>query len=607
MQFGIRPCSRHLDDSEVWKLSRMWLSNCMSQHVRCRPKKAAPNVVFSRGMMDLELCVSPRNLARSFPTRLIDLGNVQAPTLRPRLVLRDVDFDHTWTVTSYKTLSHCWGKCNRLELRKDNFEAIRNGIIVQDLPETFSEAMVTAKSLGCRFIWIDSLCIIQDSPEDWSQQSLLMSEVYSNSACNIYALDAKDDAVGFLLDRDPTFVEPFVVQAELKNTVPFLVTHMSTRGRNLYPAGVLSTRGWVLQEQLLSPRCLLFDDRGVSWQCRELEASETYPSGSAVSPHFNSYPYLSTVQCVLSNTVDDRLLFPRSPPSTAQLFSWDAPQAQIWMQLVNEYTGRSLSVSSDKLTAIAGLAQALSPRLGRYYAGMWARLLPWSLLWYAETAGPGPASALRAPEWRAPSWSWASVDAQISHIFGRLVYEYQKVLVYVRHVSTIPVKGGSEFGCVSAGRLVLSGFLGTATWDHGLFVDPNEPGDWTFSTEVTQHDFRLIIDDEICGSVNFDESCRGDQPPPKAICFLPVCNGILHYSSELTLSDDFLENESLANPGLPMESFRQDTATPSKDPSHVIAGLILAPGGEGGAYKRLGLFEMVGDEGQLRSRLTRVC
>src|SRR4051812_26696046 len=126
MQFGIHPFSSHLDDSEVWKLSRTWISNCMSRHVRCRPKRAVPNVVFAARQMSLELCIGPRNLAVSFPTRLIDLGNVEDTSIRPRLVIRDLDRDHSWTVAAYMTLSHCWGRCDRLKLLSDNIELLRN-------------------------------------------------------------------------------------------------------------------------------------------------------------------------------------------------------------------------------------------------------------------------------------------------------------------------------------------------------------------------------------------------------------------------------------------------------------------------------------------------
>jgi hypothetical protein len=475
MQFGIRQFSHHLDDPEVWKLSRIWINNCMSNHVRCRPKANVPNSVFAQNSMNPEVGVIPRNIARSFPTRLIDLGNVEDATIRPRLVIRDIDFNDDWKVAAYMTLSHCWGKCHMVELCSHNIELFRNSIKFQDLPKTFSDAMITAKSLGVRFLWIDSLCIIQDSSEDWSRESLLMADIYSNSACNICAVDAEDDSVGFLCDRDPNSVEPFVFRGRLKGkTVPFLVDN--TEDISSHPRNVLSSRAWVFQEQLLSPRCLMFSRKEVSWQCRELEASETHPLGTNVSPHLNNYPEDSKMQCVLSGIVDDRLLFGSLPLQPANYLSWKDPRVEIWAEILTRYTSRNITVPSDKLIAIAAIAQSLSPYFGCYYAGLWSNPLPVSLLWHVERDEHNPPSSLHPPQWRTPSWSWASLNGQISHIFDRVFYEYDTMLVRIQEVTTNP--SGGEFGHITDAQLVLSGHLGTATWGRGLFIDANAPEDW---------------------------------------------------------------------------------------------------------------------------------
>ena len=66
----------------------------------------------------------------------------------------------------YMTLSHCWGKVEILKLSTDNLEGMKHEIILSDLPETFRNAVNITRDLGCRFLWIDSLCILQDSAED---------------------------------------------------------------------------------------------------------------------------------------------------------------------------------------------------------------------------------------------------------------------------------------------------------------------------------------------------------------------------------------------------------------------------------------------------------
>src|SRR4051812_13673725 len=82
----------------------------------------------------------------------------------------------------YVTLSHCWGTIEILRLLKENFQSLKKEIIVADLTKTFQDAIWIAQSLGFQYIWIDSLCIIQDDEEDWRRESILMSSVYSNSS-----------------------------------------------------------------------------------------------------------------------------------------------------------------------------------------------------------------------------------------------------------------------------------------------------------------------------------------------------------------------------------------------------------------------------------------
>lgn len=105
----------------------------------------------------------------------------------------------------YVTLSHCWGSYMPLRLLKNNISSLKQGI---RFSQTFQDAMVVAQRLGVRYIWIDSLCIIQDSEEIWLEQSALMGQIYSNSFCNIAAAHASDSRQGCFIDRNPDLVAP---------------------------------------------------------------------------------------------------------------------------------------------------------------------------------------------------------------------------------------------------------------------------------------------------------------------------------------------------------------------------------------------------------------
>ena len=130
------------------------------------------------------------------PTRLLDRSavknkqnsiNIVEGTIRPQQL-------------RYMTLSHCWGSGTFLKLTQANATKLKNSIIVSDLPKTFQDAvMVAAIWFQCEYLWIDSLCIIQDSTEDWRKESAAMRHVYKNAWLNIAATAAKNASQGLSL------------------------------------------------------------------------------------------------------------------------------------------------------------------------------------------------------------------------------------------------------------------------------------------------------------------------------------------------------------------------------------------------------------------------
>ncbi|KAF1830317.1 heterokaryon incompatibility, partial [Decorospora gaudefroyi] len=80
----------------------------------------------------------------------------------------------------YATLSHCWGNAKALRLTAASFRDLSTGVAISELAKIFQDAIFTARSLGIGLLWIDSLCILQDSEEDWQGESAVMSEIYRN-------------------------------------------------------------------------------------------------------------------------------------------------------------------------------------------------------------------------------------------------------------------------------------------------------------------------------------------------------------------------------------------------------------------------------------------
>ena len=168
------------DDSLACALQ--WFNNCVNTHSCC--SKSAWTKDF-------------------LPTRLIDLTPPKQST-QPRLC----DSSELLSSVKYATLSHCWGNLPIVRLTNTSLASMMEGLPMSELSETFKDAMFITSRLGVRYLWIDSLCIIQDSVRDWQQESALMGSVYSNAICNIAATGAPNGLAGCFTERNRHLVQP---------------------------------------------------------------------------------------------------------------------------------------------------------------------------------------------------------------------------------------------------------------------------------------------------------------------------------------------------------------------------------------------------------------
>jgi hypothetical protein len=280
---------------------------------------------------------------------------------------------------AYATLSHCWGKAKFDTLKIHNLDTFREQIPEKALSQTFKDAIIIAQEFGIPYIWIDSLCIVQDDKDDWTREAASMSTVYGGSTLNIAASGASDGTQGCFFKSTPTIQCRVSIKCSSR-TILYQCIPRGTYDIDLMRMPLMK-RGWALQERILPPRTLHFTSTQLFWECYENVACEMFPQGT---PEFLREDYLWSS-------------FFHKKPLTRSM----------WSSMVSRYSGCDLTLAEDKLTAISGLAHIIqSETEDEYVAGMWRKDLEVQLCWYI----------LRGRKYRktapyiAPTWSWASLD-----------------------------------------------------------------------------------------------------------------------------------------------------------------------------------------------------
>jgi hypothetical protein len=138
--------------------------------------------------------------ARPLPTRILDIGGFGSNRVIKLVESKGLP-------AKYAAISHCWGSLSSdpLILTKNTLEAFKNGSSWNQLPRLFQETIDLVQRLGIRYIWIDSLCIIQDDVLDWQQESAMMCSVYSNSYVTIAATGAGNHDKSIYSQTPPEF------------------------------------------------------------------------------------------------------------------------------------------------------------------------------------------------------------------------------------------------------------------------------------------------------------------------------------------------------------------------------------------------------------------
>jgi hypothetical protein len=332
----------------------------------------------------------------------------------------------------YISLSHCWGAVTQFTTTKATLAAHKTRINFDDLPKSFRDAIQLTRLLGIRFLWIDSICICQDDSDDWDRESAKMTTVYQNSYLTIAASAAKDSSVGCFLPRQAInyIVIPFRteqgINGELQvfplplveESVPQLYVSMGQADNGGELDHPLSSRAWAVQERFLPRRTLHFGKHQLYFECNDSFRGE---NGLHIPWNFNTG-------------------WRKNEPKTV---------VKLWNDMLQNYGIRSLTKASDKLPAISGLARLFAERFeDEYVAGLWRKSLIDGLCW--DGAG-----ARRVTQYRAPSWSWVSVDGDGSM---RHDYEDWKPIAQILDCK-VELKGNNIYGEITGGWIKLRAAL----------------------------------------------------------------------------------------------------------------------------------------------------
>ncbi|KAI1112714.1 HET-domain-containing protein [Nemania sp. NC0429] len=379
-------CPRYLSQAKGW------IRDCCETHDRCK-----------------------ESLSTTLPTRVLDVS------LDPDFVfLRQ---SAKTEKGSYVALSHVWGGLVPIRTTAETMPLFEKGIRLEALPQTFRDAVFMTRYLDCRYLWIDSLCIVQDSREDWETEAGRMAQVYGNALVTLAAVRSANSNGGLFSKHDANAVKHTIRRVQEGGIEIIVEVRPALEHTSYYtgsPYGLppdvnawLLGRAWCYQEYLLSPRVLLFTEWETLWVCRfqrdcncglNAEAIRSLVSESELKIRF------------------DRIL--RNNSSFAEVHL-------LWTDIVSSYSLKDITFATNKLPALAGIASLFADKdLGLYLNGLWEKTLIWDLFWeisqvlvdYWHIKGG------RSGDASMPSWSWASVDCPIEMVNRGTIIEGLQVL-----------------------------------------------------------------------------------------------------------------------------------------------------------------------------------
>lgn len=403
-----------------------------------------------------------------YPTRLIKISAYRN-RLQLRLIhKRDMEEHDT---SRYVALSYRWGGDQPWQLTQERDESYRTEIPWDTLPRTIQDAAITVQSLGFYYLWVDSMCIIQNSEVDKAVEINQMTKVYAHATLTI--MDKRGERVtdGFLHPRTlPSGTSSMKLRTEPGQTQDVTLTFEDAweKGDNL----ILNTRGWIMQEYILSRRLLIFGTWLTEWRCRR--ESRVHTDGWMINNHDRTregdpFAYYGggwtkkesfeseEAESVYKSHFVHVAMFISVNPGYWSGQMTEHMVDRYWDSLVESYSARSVTNAEDRIFAISGVAERFADIIpGRYIAGNWERMMPKTLFWRSHTLSKSD----RPTEYQGPSWSWISIRDEIAFQANN------NCMCTVLSIEYELKTAGALYGALSSATLHIKGPALSVEWQY---------------------------------------------------------------------------------------------------------------------------------------------
>lgn len=448
-----RPIQSDPGSEESISMIQDWVQECNASHSSC--------------YQDVET---------KLPTRVIDVGPSDK-LFEPRLITSD------GRSGQYVALTHVWGGLVPVRTLIENLAKHMSRLPLSSLPPNFRDAVIITRRLGMRYLWIDALCIIQDSIQDWEVECARMGDIYKSSTLTIAAVDAENSRTGFLNTRLSSISNPPSCQLPCLGSSGCKGARIEALRRDpqnsLDKNSPLSLRAWCMQEKLLCPRILYFGKKQTYWDCNTLSHLEAYGSAPPENKLYSGLDFGKASYNVEINRLRKKMKY---------------PDYRLWIRFIHEYSERNLTKLEDKLPALSGLAADFQKLTGfTYLAGVWKEDLHQGLTWAVEQPQRQPSGQPNIP-YIAPSWSWASHVGPVNFTHP---IEYMDAEVQDARTT---LAGLDPFGRVTSGYLQIRG---RAKFAIVRYQEKSEIPDFTFVNHLRQSLFDAETGQEI-GRCSFD-------------------------------------------------------------------------------------------------------
>ncbi|KAF4545357.1 Heterokaryon incompatibility protein [Lasiodiplodia theobromae] len=362
---------------------------------------------------------------RALPARLLEISGTKQDK-RIRLV---ETCDMNGETVKYAALSYCWGTAGFIKTtegcycpehaHQDTCEDLKNipwsnylhAIHWSNLPQGFQDAIELCWEAEIRYLWIDSLCIVQGNQQDWNRESARMKDIYMGAFLTIVLASTKSPLEGALkarreftqpirvpLSRNGANLGSYLIEPTMYTSDIFEIESPVTKpwkhaNKAIYDSR-WRARGWTFQESYLPARKIYICEGRIHFSCK------THSRLEGLSGEF---PPLDRFADGDEDEHDNQ--------GYLQWYTW-----------VQHYTQRELTEPLDKLPAISALASRKGRTSNdRYLAGIWENDLEAGLLWHRRAFKYGEASSTanplhRSPVYRAPSWSWSAYDGPVTFL-----------------------------------------------------------------------------------------------------------------------------------------------------------------------------------------------